>query len=450
MVRPSEESSLDEKLVQSKTCSSYLDMDPFDVYQRDLRSGLVGIGGVCASILFSIICISCGIYLTHYRCDIIDVAFPMSQRNASAHPDQFVFTGLIAILHTTSSLKTEILSLSLNLAVTACTESIGFVHSVALKSALAAESRLHSNTNLRLLTAARGKPWSNPNGTVFNAIMAVLLIVSYGSSALVFIPFQSLVVVNSREQWWFTCIFAPPVLILGTAIMLQAIIAMAGIYHARILTWSSSPLDTTAALLHDGKLIHIPGRCMHNVVDSAVYLGPRPPSERQPSAWEAHASVRKIIVLLWCSVLGCAVWYCIVEILWVKLFRASKGSLVNSWSFFPNESTNSIGWFDIIDPVHGYPLIDWIIIFAIFIVIQGGMTLGLHCSEVIANVVRDEVTWRRATSEMGTKPTTNPILTVFTNWQSLGLLVAKPVLREWYISTVLLEELIVDTFWDGL
>jgi hypothetical protein len=58
------------------------------------------------------------------------------------------------------------------------------------------------------------------------------------------------------------------------------------------------------------------------------------------------------------------------------------------------------------------------------------MTLGLHCSEVIANVVRDEVIWRRATSEMGTKPTTNPILTVFMNWPSVGLLIAKPVLRE--------------------
>ncbi|KIM76071.1 hypothetical protein PILCRDRAFT_78201 [Piloderma croceum F 1598] len=37
--------------------------------------------------------------------------------------------------------------------------------------------------------------------------------------------------------------------------------------------------------------------------------------------------------------------------------------------------------------------------------------------------------WRRATSEIGTQPTTNPILTVFTNWQSLGLLVTKPVLH---------------------
>jgi hypothetical protein len=416
MTHPSEDSSLDDKIFQSETCSSYLDMDPFDVYQRDARSGLIGVGGVCASVLFSIICISCGIYLALYRGGIIDVAMPPSARNTSVHPVNSVYTGFVATLHTTSSVGTEILSLSLNLAVTASTESIGFVHSVALKCALAAESRLDSNTNLRLLTAARGKPWTDPNSAVFNAIMAVLLIVSYSSSALVFIPSQSVVVENSLEQWWFTCIFAPPVLILGIAIMLQAIIAMAGLYHVKVLTWSSSPLDLAAALLHDGKLIRIHGRCMHNVIDSTLYLGPQRPSERQPSAWEAHASIRKIIVLLWCLVLGGAAWYCIVEIIWLKTFRVQAGFLVNSWSLFPNEKTNAIAWWDYVDPDYGYPPVDWIIIFVVFIVIQWGITLGLHCSEVIANIVRDEVIWRRATSEMGTKPTTNPILTVFTNW----------------------------------
>jgi hypothetical protein len=233
-----------------------------------------------------------------------------------------VYTGFIAILHAESSVKTEILSLSMNLAVTACTESIGFVHSIALKSALAAESRLHSNTNLRLLTAARGNPWTNPNGTLFNAIMAVLLIVSYVSSTLVFIPFQSEVVEDSLQEWWFTCIFAPPVLILGIVIMLQAIIAMAGLYHTRVLTWSSSPLDTAAALLHDGKLTRIPGRCMHNVVDSTLYLGPRPPFGTPAIGLGSPPSIKKIIIILWCLVLGSAVWCGIVRIMWVKWFRA--------------------------------------------------------------------------------------------------------------------------------
>ncbi|KIM76079.1 hypothetical protein PILCRDRAFT_826736 [Piloderma croceum F 1598] len=428
MAQLSEESAVDEKSFESTTSSSYLDMDPFDVYQRDASSGLVALGGVCASVVFSIICISCGIYVALHSGTIDDVALPPSWRNTSFHPDPTVYTGFIATLHTTSSVKTEILSLSVNLAVMACTESIGFVHSIALKSALAAESRLDSNTNLRLLTATRGNLLINPNGALFNAIMAILLIVSYVSSTLVFIPFQSRVVEDSLQEWWFTCIFAPPVMILGIVIMLQAIIAMAGLYHTRVLTWSSSPLDTAAALLHHGKLTHISGRCMHNVVDSTLYLGPQPPSALQPSAWEAHPSIKKIVIVLWCLVLESAVWCGIVRIIWVKW--VSEGVIAfNSWSIFPNDNTNTVSWSNVVNPNQGYSAASWLLMFVIFVVIQGSMTLGLHCSEVIANVVRDEVIWRRATSEMGTKPTTNPILTVFMNWPSVGLLVAKPVLH---------------------
>jgi len=155
--------------------------------------------------------------------------------------------------------------------------------------------------------------------------------------------------------------------------MLQAIIALAGLYHMRVLTWSSLPLDAAAALLHDGKLTHCPGRCMHNVIDSTLYLGPWPPSECQPSAWESHPGIKKIIIILWCLVLGCSVWYCIVKIIWVKSFR-DLGPVVNSWSIIPSDNTNSIEWSGDIDPHHGY---SWAIIFIIFIVIQGGMTLGL-------------------------------------------------------------------------
>ncbi|KIM84509.1 hypothetical protein PILCRDRAFT_385216 [Piloderma croceum F 1598] len=429
MAQFSEESFLDEKLFESTTPSSYLNMDPFDVYQRDASSGLVALGGVCASVVFGIICISCGIYIALHSGTIDDVALPPSWRITSFHPDATVYTGFIAILHTESSVKTEILSLSLNLAVTACTESIGFVHSIALKSALAAESHLHSNTNLRLLTAARGNPWTNPNGTLFNGIMAILLIVSYVSSTLVFIPFQSPVVEDSLQEWWFTCIFAPPVLTLGIVIMLQAIIAMAGLYHTRVLTWSSSPLDTAAALLHDGKLTRCPGRCMHNVVNSTIYLGPCPPSERQPSAWESHPRIKKIIIMLWCLVLGSAAWCCIIAIIWTKELGKMYGPVVNSWSILPNDRTNGVSRSDVVDPNHGFSAASWFFMFGIFILIQGGMTLGLHCSEVIANVVRDEMIWRRATSEAGTKPITNPILAVFMNWPSVSLLIAKPVLH---------------------
>jgi hypothetical protein len=56
------------------------------------------------------------------------------------------------------------LALAFNLIVTFCTESVGFVHCISLRSALASESRLRYNTSLRLLTLVRG--WCYPNLTV--------------------------------------------------------------------------------------------------------------------------------------------------------------------------------------------------------------------------------------------------------------------------------------------
>jgi hypothetical protein len=130
----------------------------------------------------------------------------------------------------------------------------------------------------------RGKHWTNPNGTFkFNMIMALLLITSYVSGTLIFIPVHSQVIDGGPNEWWNTCVFTMPVLTLGIALLLQAVIVMAGVHQARILTWSSSPLDVTAALLHNYKLTHMSGRCMHNVLDNTIYIGPQPPLECQPS-----------------------------------------------------------------------------------------------------------------------------------------------------------------------
>jgi hypothetical protein len=56
------------------------------------------------------------------------------------------------------------------------------------------------------------------------------------------------------------------------------------------------------------------------------------------------------------------------------------------------------GGFDTdVDPENGYPWLLWLA----FII---AYKVGLHCSEVIVNVVRDEANWRVATSKMGTRP----------------------------------------------
>jgi hypothetical protein len=126
---------------------------------------------VACSSIFGCTCIVAGI-VTLVHCGVFRV----------------ILTNLSESLHTNHynsllPLQGEILALVLNIIIMLCTESIGLIHSISLCSALASESQLCFNTNLCLLTAACG--WYNPNGTLFNGISAILLIVSYSSASLI-------------------------------------------------------------------------------------------------------------------------------------------------------------------------------------------------------------------------------------------------------------------------
>ncbi|KAG2745773.1 hypothetical protein P692DRAFT_201792706, partial [Suillus brevipes Sb2] len=300
-------------------------------------------------------------------------------------------------------LQREILALAFNLIVTLCTESIGFVHSISLRSALASESRLRFNTNLRLLTAARG--WCNPNGALLNSISAVLLIISYSSASLV--------------DGVGIALAGLPLLILGVALLLQVMIALSGMRAVKILTWSSSPFDLTAALVHHTQLTPANFRCMHCV--SALDAGGSPvrPSETQPSAWHAHPSIRKVVISLWGIVAACAGWAALVMYLWGRYagngsnFASSVALTTQTWSFIPNYLNSSFNYIE-----YGMPDIGiqwWILVFVNVAVVQGPLTLGLHCSELIANVIRDERQWRCATGRKGLKTATNPVKPIFTH-----------------------------------
>ncbi|KAG1888814.1 hypothetical protein F4604DRAFT_967604 [Suillus subluteus] len=74
----------------------------------------------------------------------------------------------------------------------------------------------------------------------------------------------------------------------------------------------------------------------------------------------------------------------------------------------------------------------WILLFVNIAVIQGPFTLGLHCLELIANVIRDERQWRCATGRKGLRTVTNSVKTIFTHPICLVLFVAKPfLLNSW-------------------
>lgn len=370
------------------------------LYNHGGTSRIIALGGLVMSLLFSIFCIAVGIIIAIFKPGGILKIIASAQHN---------------------TVGTELLSLALNLIVTACTESIGFVHAKSLQYALASESRLHFNTNLRLVTAVRRKRWTSPNGVIFNAIMAMLLIISYVSSSIVFIL---------DDLSWNTWVLSPAVIMLGVSLLLQAMIAYGGVRrNTQIITWSSSQFDATAALLHNDYLVPVSGRSMCNVLESRLDLGPKMPKEYQPSAWKAHPSIKPTIIFLWSIVPACAIWGGILVGIGKKfnLFQQSgDDGLVGSWSLLPSLHTHTV----YLVPLSPSGFFGWWLDLSIIIAIQGALTIGLHCSEIIVNVVRDETAWRRATSKEGVRLSNNPLATVLGSWQNVALLIAKPVLRE--------------------
>jgi hypothetical protein len=137
-----------------------------DFFDRSLTSRRYALVGVACSTIFSCSCIVIGI-VTLANHGVLGVT----------NVNMYTFTTSSPIM------QEDILALALNLIVTLYTESIGVIHGVSLCSALASESRLHFNTNLRLLTMAHG--WYNSNGTLLNGILAVLLIISYSSVSFI-------------------------------------------------------------------------------------------------------------------------------------------------------------------------------------------------------------------------------------------------------------------------
>ncbi|KAG1881519.1 hypothetical protein C8R48DRAFT_766540 [Suillus tomentosus] len=308
-----------------------------------------------------------------------------------------------------SFLQFELLSLILNALVTLCTESTGFVHSISLRSALASEGRLRFNTNLRILTAARGR--INPNGALLNGIMALLLILSYSSS--------SLVVSSNFSNTVSIAIAGLPLLVLGVALLLQVVIAFRGIRGVEVLTWSSSPFDVTVALVHDKKLTRSNSRCMCCVSDQGDDACPVKPSKTQPSAWRAHTSIRKVVIFLWVVVVAYAGWAVLVS--YVRISYHS--SQIHTWSFSQPQDIS------ILYGLPGADLLVWILLFINIAVIQGPLTMVLHCSELIANVIRDESQWRCATKKKGLRPTMNPLKSIFSYPICLILFAVKPFLH---------------------
>ncbi|KAJ4476603.1 hypothetical protein J3R30DRAFT_3704085 [Lentinula aciculospora] len=407
---------------------------------------------LAVSTFIGLLCIASGIYIAVANRDIYNVVLPPTWPGGP--PTYNVLPGMVALFPDASHrvVLPELMRLAFTIVYTFCDESIGFIHSVTQRSTLATHSTqssqgftiqrrrraLQFNTNLRFFTAPRDENIGtfHPNGTLCNAVMALLHILAYSSLSLSKLTFTATICSENlgpnRCQdggWESFCVSAIPILALGVSIVLQASIALAGIHCTRILTWNSSPLLSLAAILREGQVTRVPGRCMCGVLDikgSTTDRHPKKPSPIQPSAWKSHRGIRRIIRALWVSVLICGAWGGIIVAAWHKDTQ-SVSNLdtpgLESWAFIPTNNSNAF----VFGPSFtGSPLSpsSWIICYVALIVAQGALAFALHCSEMIVNVLRDEHIWRLAVSKNGTKPA-NPILGVFNFWPTNVLRLAK-------------------------
>ncbi|KDQ07260.1 hypothetical protein BOTBODRAFT_38965 [Botryobasidium botryosum FD-172 SS1] len=336
----------------------------------------------------------------------------------------------------TTSLVRSLAGLALNLLVTICTESIGFVHSTTLKWSLQDQGNLDFNANVRVFRFARG--FFSPNGPIANILMGILLIISYASSSIALLGNlnQGALLSPAVET---TRVSSFGLIVLGSVLVAQFLLAALGALTTHVPTWSTSPLDVAAAAQSEaiGAVQHQHGRCMRSVGDDSLD-GPTQPRLSQPSAWRCIPHVRHIVYLTWALVPLGLLWGGISLGVYIHQRSASGSDRSINWSLVPSSSpthtspflTLNLGW----TPAAEAPLLG--LVWALFLISlsQGLLTLGLHAAELVINLYLDECLWKLSTTTSGTSSDVgsggrNPLKSVLGSWPSLGLLIFKPLIH---------------------
>ncbi|EIW81675.1 hypothetical protein CONPUDRAFT_72096 [Coniophora puteana RWD-64-598 SS2] len=313
----------------------------------------------------------------------------------------------------------EVVTLLFAALVTVCTECVGFVHGIALRSALISENRHHFNTNARLFTATRKQRWASPNGALSNTVMAVLLILSSVTATCI------LTALNYPHH-----IFAVnmvPLTTLGVSLILQVLVTMLALRMTPIYTWNNNAFQTLSILLHRRMIHRVIGRCMCSASDPQDHtLCPQSPSLSLPSAWQARRDVRKVIILMW--LLTGAIALCgVASFSAAKLASPSRSHYV-VWLFGSGieDAFTSLEFYSPSTPVL------WIFTLGLLFILQGPLAITLHQAGVVTNVLHDEHVWRRAATKTGSTLEMS-VLNTSTSPYNLLLLVSKPFLH-WMMS----------------
>ena len=316
--------------------------------------------------------------------------------------------------------------LAINLFVTLLIQGTGYIHSVSLRWSLQHEGRLNFNSNLRLFSSSRR---SAPNRWYSNAFLLICITLAYASSSL---SFEHATHATSIEQVFESgddmAVFCfPSVIVLSLCILGFTSVSTWALLATKIPSWSSSPLDTAYAAMRSGSIQHRPYRCMLSVHDkkqehAAVY-----PQMRQKGVWRASRAVTWILVILWLLVILCFLLAGIIHH-FIGILAPELDHSWGSWSVAWTAETQLL----LLSPLGSATetIAGTIGIIFLFAVMQAPLTFGIHCAELLVNLSRDEVFWRKASTSKGCRlEEYDSIKAAFTSWQSIGLFVFKGVLH---------------------
>ncbi|CAG8957454.1 hypothetical protein HYFRA_00011435 [Hymenoscyphus fraxineus] len=347
-------------------------------------------------------------------------------------------------------LAKEVLPLGINIVVTFLNESMGYIHNTSLRWSLQYENRLTFNSNLRLLSSSAK---SLPNKWYSNILYLFSIILSYATTSLIFLGWNPQLSKTFHGEHTSPSLDENLIEVSGVALVLfgisllgQATIATWALSTTYVPTWSSNPLDTVYActltcIPNTGKaapnpLVRRSNRCMKSVHQAREPSIPTYPKNKQGPAWKAHPEVRYVLGLLWALVPLGALWGWAIHFMIVE--KNPNGILGSSWNFLPvftgktvrdsscpaltctdGTSVLNVGWTANSGMVGN---VGSIFLIAAF---QAGLTLALHCAELLVNLSRDEMTFRMATTPKGTDPRFNSIIAAFSSWQTITLFIFK-------------------------
>jgi hypothetical protein len=296
----------------------------------------------------------------------------------------------------------ELIKLAVNICIAICTDNLGYIHSTSLRWTLHHQGKLVLNSNPRLMSSTR---FFSANRWSTNTVSAFCLMLCYASSGQLFL-------INDSAQATNFALNGLAVAALGFGILVQSIISTMCLVHARglIPTWSSNPLNSTLVCLHRG-LLATPGRCMFSVHEARTATKPIKPSAKQSSMYSSIAVVKHVTRFIWVLALCSLIW------VFVALLVSDRDSGMGVLPFYGSTR----------------PILE-VSLSAILITVcfQSWLTMGLHGTEIIVNLSRDEEVWRRATTDQGTKTSYGRIGSIQAaakSWKVVILFILKAVMH---------------------